>query len=66
MLDKVIVTRNVVFDENILYSSKAREQLDGHSVAQARQIVEAIEEEEVNADEILSGIAERVNFQAAA
>jgi hypothetical protein len=33
VLDKVIVTRNVVFDENILYSSKAREQLDGYSVA---------------------------------
>src|SRR5580658_409949 len=29
-------------------------------------VLETIEEEEVNADEILSGIAERVNFQAAA
>jgi hypothetical protein len=47
VLDKVIVTRNVIFDENILYSSKAKEQLDGHSVAQARQIVKAIKEEEV-------------------
>jgi hypothetical protein len=33
MLDKVIVTRNVVFDKNILYSLKAKEQLDGHLVA---------------------------------
>jgi hypothetical protein len=47
VLDKVIVTRNVTFDENILYSSKAREQLDGHSVAEARSLVELIEEEEV-------------------
>ncbi len=29
-------------------------------------VLESIEEEEANADEILSGIAERVNFQAAA
>jgi ferritin-like metal-binding protein YciE len=29
-------------------------------------VLESVEEEEVNADEILSGIAERVNFQAAA
>jgi ferritin-like metal-binding protein YciE len=29
-------------------------------------VLEAIEEEEVHADELLSGIAERVNFQAAA
>ena len=57
VLDKVIVTRNVVFDENILYSSKAKEQLDGHSVAQARQIVEAIEEEEVqDAGSVLENI----------
>jgi hypothetical protein len=47
VLDKVIVTRNVTFDENILYSSKAHEQLDGHSVAEARSVVELIEEEEV-------------------
>jgi hypothetical protein len=47
MLDKVIITRNVTFNENILYSSKAREQLDGHSVVKACSIVELIEEEEV-------------------
>jgi hypothetical protein len=47
VLDRVIVTRNVTFNENILYSSKAREQLDGHSVAEARSMVELIEEEEV-------------------
>ena len=47
VLDKVIVTRNVTFDENILYSSKAHEQLDGHSVAEARSVVELIEEEKV-------------------
>jgi hypothetical protein len=33
VLDKVIVTKNVMFDKNILYSSKAKEQLDGHLVA---------------------------------
>jgi ferritin-like metal-binding protein YciE len=30
------------------------------------QVIETIEEEEINADEVLSAIAERVNFQAAA
>jgi hypothetical protein len=47
VLDRVIVTRNVTFNENILYSSKAREQLDGHSVVEACSMVELIEEEEV-------------------
>jgi hypothetical protein len=32
VLDKVIVTRNVIFNENILYSLKAKEQLDGYLV----------------------------------
>jgi hypothetical protein len=35
VLDKVIVTRNVTFDENILYFLKAHEQLDSHLIAEA-------------------------------
>jgi hypothetical protein len=35
VLDKVIVTRNVTFDKNILYSSKAHEQLDSHLIVKA-------------------------------
>ena len=47
MLDKVIVTKNVTFDKNILYSLKAHEQLDGHLVVKARNVVKLIEKEEV-------------------
>jgi hypothetical protein len=47
ILDRVIVTRNVTFNKNILYSSKAREQLDSYSIAKACSMVELIEEEEV-------------------
>jgi hypothetical protein len=47
ILDKVIITRNVTFNENILYSLKACEQLDGHLVIKAYSMVELIEEEEV-------------------
>jgi hypothetical protein len=47
VLDRVIVTRNVTFNEDILYSLKAREQLDGHSIAKARNVVKLIEEDEV-------------------
>jgi hypothetical protein len=35
MLGKVIVTRNVIFDKNILYSLKDKEQLDGYLVIKA-------------------------------
>jgi hypothetical protein len=47
VLDRVIVTRNMVFDENILYSSSAQEQLTGQSVADARSVVKLIEKKEV-------------------
>jgi ribosomal protein L22 len=47
VLDKVIASRNVVFDENILYSSSAQEQLTGQSVADARNVIELIKEKEV-------------------
>jgi hypothetical protein len=57
VLDKVIVTRNVTFDENILYSLKAHEQLDGHLIVKARSVVKLIEKEEVrDARSILDNI----------
>ena len=57
VLDKVIITRNVIFDKNILYSLKAHEQLDGYSVVKARNVVKLIEEEEVwDARSILDNI----------
>ena len=46
MLDRVIVTRNVVFDENILYE-KERENTEGHRMEIAKEIVELLLEDEI-------------------
>jgi hypothetical protein len=47
VLDRVIVTRNMVFNENILYSLSAQEQLTGQLVIDARSVVKLIEKKEV-------------------
>ena len=44
MLDRVIVTRNMTFNKNILYSA-AREQEEGHLIAIIRDIIELIKED---------------------
>lgn len=47
VLERVIITRNVTFDENIVYSSNAQEHPNGHSVAEAREIADLIKEDEI-------------------
>jgi hypothetical protein len=47
VLDKVIIIRNVTFNENILYSLKAYKQLDSYLVIKACSIIKLIKEEEV-------------------
>jgi hypothetical protein len=47
VLSKVIITRNVIFNKNILYFLKDKKQLDGHLIIKARHIVKAIKEEEI-------------------
>ena len=46
VLDRVIITRNVIFDEDILYD-KACEQLEGQPIEIAREVVELIEEDKI-------------------
>ena len=46
MLDKVIITRNIIFDENILYE-KDRERTKGHSTEIAKDVVELLLEDEI-------------------
>jgi hypothetical protein len=47
MLSKVIVTRNVIFDKNILYSLKDKKHLNSYLIIKARYIVKAIKEEKI-------------------
>jgi hypothetical protein len=46
VLNRVIVTRNVVFDENILYE-KERENIEGHRIEIVKEIVELLLEDEI-------------------
>jgi hypothetical protein len=47
MLSKVIIIRNVIFNKNILYSLKDKEQLNGYLIIKAWYIIKAIKEEEI-------------------
>jgi hypothetical protein len=46
ILDKVIITCNVIFNENILYK-KDRKYTKGHSIEIAKDIVELLLEDEI-------------------
>jgi hypothetical protein len=46
VLNKVIITRNIIFNENILYK-KNREHTKGHNTEIAKDIVELLLENEI-------------------
>ena len=46
MLDRVIVTRNMVFNENILYE-KERENTEGYRIEIVKEIVKLLLEDEI-------------------
>jgi len=46
VLDRVIVTRNVVFNENILYE-KERENIEGYYIEIVKEIVKLLLEDEI-------------------
>jgi hypothetical protein len=47
MLNKVIATRNVIFNKNIPYSLKDKKQLNSYLIIKARYIIKAIKEKEI-------------------
>jgi hypothetical protein len=46
VLNRVIITRNIVFDENILYE-KERENTDGYYIEIVKEIIELLLEDEI-------------------
>ena len=46
MLDRVIITRNVVFNENILYE-KEHENTEGHYIEIIKEIVKLLLEDKI-------------------
>jgi hypothetical protein len=47
MLNKVIITKNVIFNKNILYSLKDKKQLNSYLIIKARYNIKAIKKEEI-------------------